>query len=207
MLEDGDKKDVKVSALSFPAICLPPPSRVNSNNNPHVHGLNLVDFSSSHDSTDVLIGSRLTIIGTSSKTRRLWSYGDQLQIWLAVVRSNIVRHKFWSDCRKLDHIRNRRYWFEDAKDPLICALKKIWGTESIGIKEDLELKNTNDEFNQNVQFDGTRYEVELPWKENHPATSNDYELCVNRLHEVFAAKNVEWGRCYPRVQWHHRRSS
>lgn len=81
--------------------------------------------------------------------------------------------------------------FEDTEDPLVCALKKFWGTESIGIKEDSELKNTNDEFHQNVQFDGTRYELERPWKENHPATSSDYELCVNRLHEVFAAKNVE----------------
>lgn len=82
--------------------------------------------------------------------------------------------------------------FEETKYPLISVCSE----ESLGNgihrnQEDSEMKNTNDEFNQNVQFDGTRYEVELPSKENHPATSNDYELCVNRLHEVFAAKNVE----------------
>ena len=31
-----------------------------------------------------------------------------------------------------------------------------------------------------VHFNG-RYEVPLPWHDNHPAISSDYELCVNRL--------------------------
>lgn len=57
VLQEGDKKDAKVSALSFPAICSPLLSRVDSNNYPHLHGLKLVDCSSSHDSIDVLIGS------------------------------------------------------------------------------------------------------------------------------------------------------
>ena len=35
--------------------------------------------------------------------------------------------------------------------------------------------------NDNVQFNGECYEVELPWKENRPVISSDYELCVNRL--------------------------
>lgn len=57
VLEDRDKKDVEVSALILPAIYSPLLSRTNSNNYPHLHGLNLPDCSSPHDSADVLIGS------------------------------------------------------------------------------------------------------------------------------------------------------
>ena len=36
-------------------------------------------------------------------------------------------------------------------------------------------------FNEQVRFNGQRYEVSLPWRDNLPAISSDYELCVNRF--------------------------
>ena len=69
--------------------------------------------------------------------------------------------------------------FDYTQDPLIDTLKQFWETESIGIKE---ITKSPDGFNGQVRFNRQRYEVLLPWRDNHPAISNDYELyCVNRL--------------------------
>ena len=70
---------------------------------------------------------------------------------------------------------------DHTQDPLVDTLKQFWETESIGIKGELECKQSSDCFNDNVRFNGERYEVELPWKENSPVISSDYELCVNCL--------------------------
>ena len=61
------------------------------------------------------------------------------------------------------------------------TLKQFWETESIEIKGELESKKSSDCFNDNVRFNGERYKVELPWKENRPVISSDCELCVDRL--------------------------
>ena len=49
------------------------------------------------------------------------------------------------------------------------------------MKEVSEITKSQDGFNKQVRFNGQRYEVPLPWRDNHPAISSDYELCVNRL--------------------------
>lgn len=36
-------------------------------------------------------------------------------------------------------------------------------------------------FNESVHFNGERYEVELPWKEDRPTIPSGYKLCENRL--------------------------
>ena len=38
-----------------------------------------------------------------------------------------------------------------------------------------------DKFVQQISFDGQRYEVGLPWKENHPHLPEHFELCSKRL--------------------------
>ena len=76
---------------------------------------------------------------------------------------------------------NSNSLFDYTQDPLIDTLKQFWETESIGIKDVSEITKSPDGFNEQVRFNGQRYEVSLPWRDNHPAISNDYELCVNRL--------------------------
>ena len=71
--------------------------------------------------------------------------------------------------------------FDYAQDTLVDTLKQSWETESIGITEVSEITKSHDGFNKQVRFNGQRYEVPLPWRDNHPAISSDYELCVNRL--------------------------
>ena len=76
---------------------------------------------------------------------------------------------------------NSNCLLDHNQDRLVDTLKQFWETECIGIKEELECEQSSDCFNYNVRFNGERYEVDLPWKENRPVISSDYKLCVNRL--------------------------
>jgi hypothetical protein len=40
-----------------------------------------------------------------------------------------------------------------------------------------------DKFLQQIMFDGSRYQVSLPWKGIHPSLTN-FELCVKRLNSL-----------------------
>ena len=56
-------------------------------------------------------------------------------------------------------------------------LQWFWESESLGINQ-----NVFTEFEKNIQFKDGRYEVSLPWKENHPLLPTNYHLSLNRLH-------------------------
>ena len=66
--------------------------------------------------------------------------------------------------------------FETTQDPLVDVLEKFWKTESIGIKGDLEHKQMNESFNESVRFNGSRYEIELSWKQGCPSIPSHYQL-------------------------------
>ena len=145
------------------------------NRYPHLHGLKLTDYSNSLDSIDVLIGSDY-----------YWNFVTD-----EIVRGDFgptaINSKFgWIlsgptepaiDSRKtvtnLNISGNSTCLFDDAQDPLVETLKQFWKTESIGIRGESDITQSNDCFNENVRFTGERYEVELPWKENHPTISSD----------------------------------
>ena len=183
LLEDRNKEVVEISALSFPAICSPLPSRVDANSYPHLHGLDLADSSEFQDSIDVLIGSDFywdlvtteIVRGDFGPTAINSKFG-----WLLSGPTTLVTNS-GTTVTNLIISGTSDGLFDRTQDSLADALKDFWETESIGIKGDLKLTNPHDEFNQNVQFNGERYEVELPWKADHPTISSDYELCVNRL--------------------------
>ena len=67
-------------------------------------------------------------------------------------------------------------------DQLSGMFKKFWDTELIGIQDtsnDQEAKDVP--FLQDIQFEGGRYLVKLPWKDNHPDVPDHFNLCFNRL--------------------------
>ena len=75
--------------------------------------------------------------------------------------------------------------FETMQDPLVDVLEKFWKTESIGIKGDLEHKQINESFNESIHVNGSRYEIELPWKQGCPSILSDYQLCENHLKSLY----------------------
>ena len=58
-------------------------------------------------------------------------------------------------------------------------LKKFWEIESLGICE--RETTLYDQFKRNVTFDGTRYEVTLPWREDVSSIPDNYQLSLKRL--------------------------
>ena len=72
-------------------------------------------------------------------------------------------------------------------DEVTSSLKQFWELESIGIIDDQHAKWSLDEesafsqFKKSLKFDGERYEVALPWKENHPKLRDNYKQAVKRL--------------------------
>ena len=182
-LEDRNDEAVKLTVLSFPAICSPLPSRVDSTSYPHLHGLQLADCSDSQDPVDVLVGSdhywdlvsneivRGDFGPTAIKSRFGWLLSGPTEF--ALSNETTVANLIISG--------NSNGLSEPAQDHLVDTLKQFWETESIGIKEETPYKQSSDGFNENVSFNGERYEVNLPWLENRPEISSDFELCVNRL--------------------------
>ena len=54
-------------------------------------------------------------------------------------------------------------------------LRRFWELESLGIMKDEP--SVYDKFVQQISFDGQRYQVSLPWKENAPPLPDNFELC------------------------------
>ena len=70
------------------------------------------------------------------------------------------------------------YDIAEDDEGLTKILRQFWETEAIGIT-DFAGGTETAPFLTDVNRDGHRYEVGLPWKENRPGTH--YELCYNRL--------------------------
>ena len=43
-------------------------------------------------------------------------------------------------------------------------------------------RSVHDEFGSSIQFVEGRYEVQLPWKDDHPALPDNYQLCLKWLY-------------------------
>ena len=186
LLEDRNNETAKISVLRFPVICSSLPSQVDVTTYPHLHGLQLAACSDSNDPIDVLIGSdyywdlvtteivRGDFGPTAINSRFGWMLSGPTK---SVMKSHTTTTNLiisGTSDGVLDH----------SHDPPVTTLRQFWETESIRITGDPEPKKAIDCFNENVRFNRERYEVELPWKENHPAISSDYELCINRLKSI-----------------------
>ena len=66
-------------------------------------------------------------------------------------------------------------------------LRQFWELESIGITEaenptmSQEEEYAVAEFNKGLKFDGENYEVQLPWRKDHPRLEDNYAQAVKRL--------------------------
>jgi hypothetical protein len=58
-------------------------------------------------------------------------------------------------------------------------IKSFWELESFGISPSEQ--SVYDDFGSSIRLVDGRYEVQLPWKEGHPALADNYQLCLRRL--------------------------
>ena len=70
------------------------------------------------------------------------------------------------------------------------ALRKFWELDAIGIKEEATNALTPDEKNavkkasETIKIDDQRYEIGIPWKDNEPSFTDNYEVALARLESL-----------------------
>ncbi|XP_067047620.1 uncharacterized protein [Acropora muricata] len=185
----GLNEEVEISALSFPVICSSLQSKVDINKFPQLETLELADDfnDGNNDSIDILIGSDNywnivhgeTIrcesgpIAISSKLGWLLSGPGGESVGNATV-SNLVITGELADYP----------FYTNEHDQLVNTLKHFWETESIGIKPEQVEESTRNSFIKDLSYDGKRYVVGLPWKEEREAIPSEYQLSRNRLNSL-----------------------
>ena len=74
---------------------------------------------------------------------------------------------------------------EEQSDPHDVSLKeelyRFWDYETLGIKGKGEEDEFYEDYLSKVKFNGSRYEVSLPFKDEHPTIPDNYLLVRNRL--------------------------
>ena len=184
-LQSNKNEDIMISALSFPVICSPLSTKIEVDQYPHLQGLQLADSSDSNECIDVLIGSDHYWDIVRGDTVR-GEFGpiaiDSKFGWLLSGPSNNGLYN--ETCTTNLVIGRSDNQFETTQDPLVNTLKTFWETESIGIKGEREPKEFIESFNESVHFNGKRYEVELPRKQDCPSIPSDYQLCEKRLRSL-----------------------
>ena len=76
--------------------------------------------------------------------------------------------------------------FQPSDDDILAnSLKGFWETESIDINDlTADGDSKNESFEIDVNRNGDRYEVKLPWKGDCCTSSNGYQLCASRLRSL-----------------------
>ena len=71
---------------------------------------------------------------------------------------------------------------ELTKESLENQLSKFWDLENLGISKSEDTVYQN--FEEEIKFVNGRYEVKLPWKEQHPLLPDNFKLSQKRLHSL-----------------------
>ena len=91
------------------------------------------------------------------------------------------------------HVMSVRNEINEEKT-LANEVKKFWSLDMVGINENEA--SIYDKFNDTIKFKNGRYEVELPFKENHPILHDNYTICKSRLEKMRNKLNEELKRNY-----------
>jgi hypothetical protein len=176
---------LQLTALVVPSICNPltsQPITSSGTSYDHLIGLELADSADISDAleVDVLIGSdwywrlatgqviRGDVGPTAIHTKVGWILSgpaDHLDVAVNLILTSTHTLKIEIDPS-----------MEPALDK---RLKRFWDLESLGILP--EETSVYERFVQKIKFEGSRYEVCLPWKECHPPLPDHRELCCRRL--------------------------
>ena len=183
-LKDG--ATLKMSLLVVPMICEPlvkQPIADCAEAYQHLASLELADFSSG-DSTmevDVLIGCDYYWELATGDTCRGSNGPIAIHTKLGWVLSGPTK------CTSLDqssvNLVTTHVLRADAQEvdnrSLDETLKSFWELESLGIQG--SEKTLYEEFSQSVELRDGRYEVSLPWKDNHNPLPDNFQLSLTRV--------------------------
>ena len=182
-LRASDGNDVVIKALKFPVICSPISATINLEHHPHLIGIPLADKSKIDDPIDILIGSDFywDIVGSEMIRAESGPVAISSKFgWLLSGPTSDVKDTS-TVATNLVISGGSTVLFDIQEDPVVKTLKQFWETESVGIKSCERYDDSTDTFNENVRFNGERYETVLPWKNDMPQISSDFDLCSKRL--------------------------
>ena len=183
-LKDGTMKQLTLFAV--PTICEPiacQPVSFCQRDFDHLAGIELADSSDGRGSmrVDLLIGSDQYWDLVTGDTRRGVTGPVALQTKFGWVLSGPTRSSP-PDASAACLVTHTLYADGQSQDSqmLDARLKSFWELESFGIVQEAEC-SIQDDFATNIHLVDGRYEVQLPWKKNHPVLPDNYHLALKRL--------------------------
>ena len=187
-----DDLSMYITCYTVPTICAPllhQPVEFAAQNYAHLHGLPLADNSVSSGNVsdiDILIGAdsywqivtgrvirgEVGPVATENKLGYILSgpVPRQLSHKSTVVNITAI------------HILKAQAVSIGVEEGLEHQLARFWELESLGIAP--QEKTVYDRFEDTIQFMGGRYEVKMPWKEQHPLLPDNYGLARNRFNQL-----------------------
>ena len=178
-----------ISALNFPLICTPLGTKFNVSDYPPLQDLDLANSSIDERQTiDVLIGSDHywdfitgeVIRGENGPVAIASKFG-----WVLSGPTNVSVEGNESEVRSNLIISGGGKFddYNENPDEITSELKRFWDVEAIGICDE----NPNEPYPlssklaSGIEFNGQRYEVNLPRKNECLSLPDNYESCNNRL--------------------------
>ncbi|CAB4013889.1 Tyrosine- phosphatase Lar, partial [Paramuricea clavata] len=149
---------VEIKALTVDTICQPlEPIALNMEANPHLANLIFTDvYPRGSAEVDILIGA---------------------DYYFSFVNGPLTGRSTSNTTEMFTCVR---------PDPVKNILKSFWELDANGIVDEgtklsLEENDAVCQFKRELKFDGQRYEVSLPWRENYPELCDNYNQAVKRL--------------------------
>ena len=179
-----DGETLRLTALVVPFICNPLTSQpINHarNHYDHLLEIDLADSASIGDTleVDVLIGSDFYWSLVTGRVRRGRSGPMAIHTKVGWILSGPIDRQEVSVNLTLTATHALRIDTHPVERNLDDQLRRFWELESLGIAKDEP--SVYDKFVQQISFDGERYQVSLPWRENTPPLPDTFELCRRRL--------------------------
>ena len=176
---------IEIMACTSPVICSSLPALVDVTKYPYLTDLELADSNCTDQTNniDVLIGSNYywsvvtgkLVKGNSGPVAMNSIFGWLLSGSVDSCSSIYTNHTHVVITDTVDGVSR-----DNQDDLLSRTLKRFWDSEAIGI-HDNPVDELSSIFLSEISFDGTRYEVRLPWKEEHPDVPDHLHLCIERL--------------------------
>ncbi|KAK3723592.1 hypothetical protein QZH41_001078, partial [Actinostola sp. cb2023] len=183
--EHSPTKAVTMEALAIPKICNQlGPVKLNLHENPHLKNLNFADsYPRESVEVDVLIGADFYYSFATGNCKRGNSPTSPTAVEsnLGWILTGPVENTSKSTTSVLAVVENNE---------ITDSLKRFWELESIGITENKnpvlskEEQRAIEDFNCGLKFDGSNYEVRLPWKQDCANLGDNYQQAVQRLEGV-----------------------
>lgn len=183
LTKPGKEGAIIIDALSFPTICTPLPTIVEVNKYPCLADLELADdFSDDSGDIDLLIGSDFywsIITGEVLRTNGGPTAMNSKLGWLLSGPTDgtysLITLTNLSISEQL-HLPIAT----SEEDELTKTLKNFWQLESLGIQPESLPEPHEMMFLKNLQFNGTHYEVGLPWTRDAHDLPSHLNMCLNR---------------------------